>query len=186
MRFGETIPRNDPPACQPLISRKSGRVRASRSRLSHLCGAGTSNFADALGGCGMMITASNIAPGMVSQMYDTFAKGDVAEILANPATRRRQVTMRGSPVHRNPRNSGRLARLVAVCESNSDRVSPAHCWLSADEQSQTQALDRTPSLSGLRNITARGGSVSKTECCWPCQGNGSEGRPPVFPILPPP
>src|SRR5208337_1083923 len=138
------------------------------------------------GGCGMMITASNIAPGMVSQMYDTFAKGDVAEILANPATRRRQVTMRGSPVHRNPRNSGRLARLVAVCESNSDRVSPAHCWLSADEQSQTQALDRTPSLSGLRNITARGGSVSKTECCWPCQGNGSEGRPPVFPILPPP
>lgn len=29
-----------------------------------------------IGGCGMMITASNVAPRMVSQLYDTFAKGD--------------------------------------------------------------------------------------------------------------
>jgi 4-hydroxy-tetrahydrodipicolinate synthase len=30
-----------------------------------------------IGGCGMMITASNVAPGMVSQLYNTFAKGDI-------------------------------------------------------------------------------------------------------------
>jgi 4-hydroxy-tetrahydrodipicolinate synthase len=35
-----------------------------------------------IGGCGMMITASNVAPGMVSQMYDTFAKGDVDGAIA--------------------------------------------------------------------------------------------------------
>jgi 4-hydroxy-tetrahydrodipicolinate synthase len=32
----------------------------------------------AIGGCGMMITASNVVPRWVSQLYDTFAKGDVA------------------------------------------------------------------------------------------------------------
>ena len=42
------------------------------------------------------------------------------------------------------------------------------------------------SLSGFRNTTASGGTVSRIECCWPCQGNGSEGTPPVFPILLPP
>ena len=31
----------------------------------------------AIGGCGMMITASNVAPHLVSQLYDTFAKGDI-------------------------------------------------------------------------------------------------------------
>jgi 4-hydroxy-tetrahydrodipicolinate synthase len=30
-----------------------------------------------IGGCGMMITASNVAPRMVSQLYNMFAKGDV-------------------------------------------------------------------------------------------------------------
>ena len=35
-----------------------------------------------IGGCGMMITASNVAPGMVSQMYETFAKGDVDGAIA--------------------------------------------------------------------------------------------------------
>jgi 4-hydroxy-tetrahydrodipicolinate synthase len=35
-----------------------------------------------IGGCGMMITASNVAPGMVSRMYDTFAKGDVDGAIA--------------------------------------------------------------------------------------------------------
>jgi 4-hydroxy-tetrahydrodipicolinate synthase len=35
-----------------------------------------------IGGCGMMITASNVAPGMVSQMYDTFARGDVDGAIA--------------------------------------------------------------------------------------------------------
>jgi 4-hydroxy-tetrahydrodipicolinate synthase len=35
-----------------------------------------------IGGCGMMITASNVAPGMVSQMYDTFAKGDLDGAIA--------------------------------------------------------------------------------------------------------
>jgi 4-hydroxy-tetrahydrodipicolinate synthase len=35
-----------------------------------------------IGGCGMMIAASNVAPGMVSQMYDTFAKGDVDGAIA--------------------------------------------------------------------------------------------------------
>ncbi len=68
-------------------------------------------------------------------------KTTAAEILANPATRRRQVTMTISlnPLRstrksaqtdavfrasRNPRNSGRLVRRVAVCEPNSDH-SPA-------------------------------------------------------------
>jgi len=65
-------------------------------------------------------------------------KTTAAKILANPATRRRQVTMtislnplrsvranrRGFQVGRSPRNFGRLARRVAVCEPNSDR-SPA-------------------------------------------------------------
>ena len=36
----------------------------------------------AIGGCGMMITASNVAPGMVSQLYDTFAKGDLDAAIA--------------------------------------------------------------------------------------------------------
>ena len=65
-------------------------------------------------------------------------KTTAAEILANSATRRRQVTMtislnplrsanrRGFRVDRNPRNFGRLARRVAVCEPNSGR-SPAFC-----------------------------------------------------------
>jgi 4-hydroxy-tetrahydrodipicolinate synthase len=35
-----------------------------------------------IGGCGMMITASNVAPRMVSQMYDTFAKGDLDGAIA--------------------------------------------------------------------------------------------------------
>ena len=35
-----------------------------------------------IGGCGMMITASNVAPRMVSQLYDTFAKGDVDDAIA--------------------------------------------------------------------------------------------------------
>jgi 4-hydroxy-tetrahydrodipicolinate synthase len=35
-----------------------------------------------IGGCGMMITASNVAPRMVSQMYDTFAKGDIDRAIA--------------------------------------------------------------------------------------------------------
>jgi 4-hydroxy-tetrahydrodipicolinate synthase len=35
-----------------------------------------------IGGCGMMITASNVAPRMVSQMYDTFAKGDIDGAIA--------------------------------------------------------------------------------------------------------
>lgn len=30
----------------------------------------------AIGGCGMMITASNVAPALVAQLYETFAKGD--------------------------------------------------------------------------------------------------------------
>src|SRR5271168_4439825 len=36
----------------------------------------------AIGGCGMMITASNVAPRMVSQLYDTFAKGDIDGAIA--------------------------------------------------------------------------------------------------------
>ena len=35
-----------------------------------------------IGGCGMMITASNVAPRMVSQLYDTFAKGDIDGAIA--------------------------------------------------------------------------------------------------------
>ena len=35
-----------------------------------------------IGGCGMMIAASNVAPGRVSRMYDTFAKGDVDGAIA--------------------------------------------------------------------------------------------------------
>ena len=58
-------------------------------------------------------------------------KTTAAEILANPATRRRQITTipanrRGFLVHKNPRNFGPIARRVAVCEPNSDR-SPAFC-----------------------------------------------------------
>jgi 4-hydroxy-tetrahydrodipicolinate synthase len=30
-----------------------------------------------VGGCGMMITASNVAPRLVAQLYETFAKGDI-------------------------------------------------------------------------------------------------------------
>ena len=30
-----------------------------------------------VGGCGMMITASNVAPRLVTQLYETFAKGDI-------------------------------------------------------------------------------------------------------------
>ena len=36
----------------------------------------------AIGGCGMMITASNVAPRMVSQMYESFAKGDIDSAIA--------------------------------------------------------------------------------------------------------
>lgn len=54
-----------------------------------------------------------------------------------------------------------------------------------DEQPRAQALDGT-SLSGFRNTTASGGTVSRIECCWPCQGVGSEYWPPAFPRLPPP
>jgi 4-hydroxy-tetrahydrodipicolinate synthase len=35
-----------------------------------------------IGGCGMMITASNVAPRLVSQLYDTFAKGDIDGAIA--------------------------------------------------------------------------------------------------------
>jgi 4-hydroxy-tetrahydrodipicolinate synthase len=35
-----------------------------------------------IGGCGMMITASNIAPGLVSRLYETFAKGDTDGAIA--------------------------------------------------------------------------------------------------------
>ena len=35
-----------------------------------------------IGGCGMMITASNVAPGIVSQLYNAFAKGDVDGAIA--------------------------------------------------------------------------------------------------------
>jgi 4-hydroxy-tetrahydrodipicolinate synthase len=35
-----------------------------------------------IGGCGMMITASNVAPRLVSQLYDTFAEGDVDGAIA--------------------------------------------------------------------------------------------------------
>jgi 4-hydroxy-tetrahydrodipicolinate synthase len=35
-----------------------------------------------IGGCGMMITASNVAPRLVSQLYETFAKGDVDGAIA--------------------------------------------------------------------------------------------------------
>jgi 4-hydroxy-tetrahydrodipicolinate synthase len=36
----------------------------------------------AIGGCGTMITASNVAPRLVAQLYETFAKGDVAGAIA--------------------------------------------------------------------------------------------------------
>jgi len=35
-----------------------------------------------IGGCGMMITASNVAPGMVSQLYEAFAKRDLDGAIA--------------------------------------------------------------------------------------------------------
>jgi 4-hydroxy-tetrahydrodipicolinate synthase len=35
-----------------------------------------------IGGCGMMITASNVAPHLVSQLYETFAKGDIDGTIA--------------------------------------------------------------------------------------------------------
>jgi 4-hydroxy-tetrahydrodipicolinate synthase len=35
-----------------------------------------------IGGCGMMITASNVAPRLVAQLYDTFAEGDVDGAIA--------------------------------------------------------------------------------------------------------
>ena len=35
-----------------------------------------------IGGCGMMITASNVAPRLVSQLYETFAKGDIDGAIA--------------------------------------------------------------------------------------------------------
>lgn len=35
-----------------------------------------------IGGCGMMITASNVAPRLVSQLYETFAKGDIDSAIA--------------------------------------------------------------------------------------------------------
>ncbi len=35
-----------------------------------------------IGGCGMMITASNVAPRLVSRLYDTFAKGDIDGAIA--------------------------------------------------------------------------------------------------------
>jgi len=52
-------------------------------------------------------------------------------------------------------------------------------------RARTHALDGA-SLSGFRNTTASGGSESTTECCWPCQGVGSELRPAAFPRLAPP
>jgi 4-hydroxy-tetrahydrodipicolinate synthase len=36
----------------------------------------------AIGGCGMMITASNVAPHLVAQLYETFAKGDIDGAIA--------------------------------------------------------------------------------------------------------
>jgi 4-hydroxy-tetrahydrodipicolinate synthase len=35
-----------------------------------------------VGGCGMMITASNVAPRQVAQLYDTFANGDIDGAIA--------------------------------------------------------------------------------------------------------
>ena len=35
-----------------------------------------------IGGCGMMITASNVAPRLVSRLYETFAKGDIDGAIA--------------------------------------------------------------------------------------------------------
>ena len=35
-----------------------------------------------IGGCGMMITASNVAPRLVAQLYNTFAKGDIDGAIA--------------------------------------------------------------------------------------------------------
>ena len=35
-----------------------------------------------IGGCGMMITASNVAPRLVSRLYDTFAEGDIDGAIA--------------------------------------------------------------------------------------------------------
>jgi 4-hydroxy-tetrahydrodipicolinate synthase len=35
-----------------------------------------------IGGCGMMITASNVAPRLVAQLYETFAKGDIDGAIA--------------------------------------------------------------------------------------------------------
>jgi 4-hydroxy-tetrahydrodipicolinate synthase len=35
-----------------------------------------------IGGCGMMITASNVAPRLVAQLYQTFAKGDIDGAIA--------------------------------------------------------------------------------------------------------
>ena len=35
-----------------------------------------------IGGCGMMITASNVAPRLVSQLYETFADGDIDGAIA--------------------------------------------------------------------------------------------------------
>ena len=36
----------------------------------------------AIGGCGMMITASNVTPCLVAQLYENFAKGDTAAAMA--------------------------------------------------------------------------------------------------------
>jgi 4-hydroxy-tetrahydrodipicolinate synthase len=36
----------------------------------------------AIGGCGMMITASNVAPRLVAQLYELFAKGDIDGAIA--------------------------------------------------------------------------------------------------------
>jgi 4-hydroxy-tetrahydrodipicolinate synthase len=35
-----------------------------------------------IGGCGMMITASNVAPRLVAQLYETFAGGDIDDAIA--------------------------------------------------------------------------------------------------------
>jgi len=42
------------------------------------------------------------------------------------------------------------------------------------------------SAPNLKYTTASGGTVTRMECGWPCQGSGSDGNPPRFPMLLPP
>jgi 4-hydroxy-tetrahydrodipicolinate synthase len=96
----------------------------------------------AIGGCGMMITASNVAPRLVSQLYETFAKGDIDGAIA--LNLKLYPLFRGVALESSPIPVKYMLKRLGVLQSNEHRSPLVPASLEVEKQ-----LDKVLADMGL-------------------------------------